>query len=168
LKWSQPLVTSLQVTYVICPVLSPPHSRTAYQTRCEVLMSHLQLLCEHHALYDTYTTYNSYSKCHTFRQKLPDVPIPNITTVYNHMKRFQATNWNESFWCTHSKHNNSSQLHEKVSGSQFYPRQQENMQKTCAEENWTELVLERRYLKENHWLNLHGKWACLHHQQEIH
>lgn len=111
-KWSKPLVTSFQVTYVICPVLSPAHSRTAYQTRCEIFMSHLQLLCKHHALYNTYTIYNSYSKCHTFRWKLPDVPIPNTTRVYNHMKRFQATNWNESFRCAHSKHN-SSQLHEK-------------------------------------------------------
>lgn len=42
------------------------------------------------------------------------------------------------------------------------------MQNICAEGNWTELVLEWRDLKENHWLNLHGKWVYLHHLQEIH
>jgi hypothetical protein len=42
------------------------------------------------------------------------------------------------------------------------------MQKTCAEENWKELVLEWRDLKENHWLNLHGKWVCLQRPQEMH
>jgi hypothetical protein len=42
------------------------------------------------------------------------------------------------------------------------------MKKTRAGGNWTELVLEWRDLKENHWLNLHGKWVSLHQQQEMH
>jgi len=32
--------------------------------------------------------------------------------------------------------------------------------------NWMKLVLDWRHLRENYWLDLHGKWVYLRHQQE--
>jgi hypothetical protein len=89
-KWPQPLVTSLQVTYVIYSVLSQAYSHTAYQTRCKASMSLLQLLCELHAVYDTYT---------------------------NTVPTWSVTNSDESFLM--STHNKSLQLHEKVASNKL-------------------------------------------------
>jgi hypothetical protein len=33
-------------------------------------------------LYNTFTKYNSY-RCHKFRQKFPDTPVPNRKIIYN-------------------------------------------------------------------------------------
>lgn len=80
------------------PVDSPAFACITYHRGCQFFTSYLHSLCRLHCSNMSFCmihlpdSNHSYKKCHhKFRRNFPDASVPNTTTIYKYVSRFQVT-----------------------------------------------------------------------------